>query len=72
VAEKRMNREQFIRALRKLARERGVLFEVDKKSGKGSHYRVQFDGRLSTVQDKLNPGRIQRILKQLEIDPTEL
>jgi hypothetical protein len=67
-----MNREQFIRALRKLARERGVFFEVDKKSGKGSHYRVQFEGGLSTVQDKLNPERIQRILKQLEIDPAEL
>jgi len=72
VVERRMNREQLVRALRKSARDRGVFFEVDRKSGKGSHYRVQFDERRSTIQDKLNPGRIERILKQLGIDPADL
>jgi predicted RNA binding protein YcfA (HicA-like mRNA interferase family) len=67
-----MNRAQLIRALRALAKEKGVSFEVDRQTGKGSHYRVEFDGRKSTIQDKLNPGRIRRILKQLEIDPAAL
>jgi predicted RNA binding protein YcfA (HicA-like mRNA interferase family) len=67
-----MNREQLIRALRALAKEKGVSFSVDRQAGKGSHYRIEFDGRRSTVQDKLNPGRIRRILKQLEIDPAAI
>ncbi|MGD1038714.1 MAG: type II toxin-antitoxin system HicA family toxin [Roseiarcus sp.] len=67
-----MNREQLIRALRALAKEKGVSFAVDRQAGKGSHYRIEFDGRKSTVQDKLNPGRIRRILKQLEIDPAAI
>jgi predicted RNA binding protein YcfA (HicA-like mRNA interferase family) len=67
-----MNREQLIRALRALAKEKGVSFVVDRQAGKGSHYRIEFDGRKSTVQDKLNPGRIRRILKQLEIDPAAI
>ena len=67
-----MNREQLIRALRALAKERGVSFEVDRQAGRGSHYRIDFDGRKSSVQDKLNPGRIRRILKQLEIDPAAI
>jgi hypothetical protein len=67
-----MNREQLIRALRALAKEKEVSFAVDRQAGKGSHYRIEFDGRKSTVQDKLNPGRIRRILKQLEIDPAAI
>jgi predicted RNA binding protein YcfA (HicA-like mRNA interferase family) len=67
-----LNREQLIRALRKLARKQGVAFDVETAKGKGSHYRVKFAGRVTTVQHDLNPGRIARILKQLEIDPVDL
>jgi len=67
-----MTRDQLIQRLRKLARKTGTDFEVERNRGKGSHYRVRFGDRVTTVQNDLNPGRIARILKQLNIDPAAL
>jgi len=67
-----MNREQLIRRLRKFARKNGQFFEVDKSRGDGSHYRVQIGERWTTVQSKLKPHKIETILKQLGVDPSEL
>ena len=67
-----MNRDQLIRALRGLARKRGIRFALDTRKGKGSHYRVEFGTRWTTIQHDLNPGRIQRILRQLDIDPADI
>jgi hypothetical protein len=67
-----MNREQLIRALRKYARKRGLVFVVDTKKGSGSHYRVKLGTEITTVQSELNPGRIERLLKQLKVDPADL
>ena len=67
-----MNRDQLIRALRKYARKRGIAFEVETRKGNGSHYRVRVGLELSTIQSELNPGRIERLLKQLKIDPRDL
>lgn len=67
-----MDREQLIRSLRRYAGDRELPFKVDKKKGKGSHYRVKLDARTTTIQKNLNPGRIARILKQLGVDPADL
>ena len=67
-----MNREQLIRALRKYARKRDIPFSVDTKKGNGSHYIVQVGSERTTVQSDLNPGRIERALKQLKIDPAAI
>ena len=67
-----MNREQLIRALRRYARKRELTFTVDTKKGSGSHYRLRLGDALTTIQSDLNPGRIERILKQLEIEPGDL
>lgn len=67
-----MNRDQLIQALRKLARKRDVHFELDMKKGKGSHYRVEFGSNWTTIQHDLNPGRIRRILRQLDIEPEDI
>jgi hypothetical protein len=64
-----MNREGLIRALRKYARKNDLFFEVDKRKGNGSHYIVRVGTKWTTVQSDLNPGRIERILKQLDVDP---
>lgn len=45
---------------------------VDKSKGNGSHYRVRFGERVSTLQDKLDPPRIARFLKQLGLSPDDL
>jgi hypothetical protein len=62
-----MNRDQLVRALRRYARKNGLAFDVDTKKGKGSHYWVQVGTEASTIQSDLNPGRIERILKQLKV-----
>ena len=67
-----MNRDGLIRVLRRYARKRGMVFSVDTKRGKGAHFRVRLGDRITTVQSDLNPGRIERILKQLNIAPADL
>lgn len=67
-----MNRDQLIRALRKYARHKGIAFDLDTKKGKGSHYWVQVGDQFTTVQHDLNPGRIERVLKQLKVDRADL
>lgn len=67
-----MNREGLIRALRKYARKNDVFFEVDKKKGNGSHYFVRLGSNWTIIQSDLTPGRIERILKQLEVDPAAI
>jgi predicted RNA binding protein YcfA (HicA-like mRNA interferase family) len=49
-----------------------MVFSVDTKRGKGAHFRVRLGDRITTVQSDLNPGRIERILKQLNIAPADL
>ena len=67
-----MKREGLIRALRKYARKRKLRFELDKKKGDGSHYTVFVGDRFTTLQDKLDPGRIERVFKQLNISSADL
>ena len=67
-----MSRDQLIRALRKYARKRKIFFDLDTKKGKGSHYTVFVGTRFTTVQHDLNPGRIERVLKQLDISSADL
>lgn len=45
-----MKREALIRELRALARKEGKSFEVFTDRGKGSHYRVRFGDRITTIQ----------------------
>lgn len=64
-----MNRERFIRDLRKYARKNGLAFEVKKDTGKGSHYRVLVGDRSTTVQSDFDEFTAARCLKQLGITP---
>ncbi len=67
-----MNRNQLIQRLRKYARKNKLHFEVDTKKGKGSHYTVTVGEKWTMVQSDLTPGRIERLLKQLELDPADI
>lgn len=67
-----MTPEQLIQRLRRYARKQGMAFEVDTKKGDGSHYRVRLGDEVSILQQKLNPGRIQRFLRQLGVDLADL
>jgi len=64
-----MKRDALIRELRKIARGRGVVFEVFTDKGKGSHYRVTFGDRMTTIQSgELNPFHVRRIKEQLGVE----
>lgn len=67
-----MKRNDLIRDLRAFARKRNLHFEVDKKGGKGSHYRLTVGERKTIIPTHLSPNLIRAILKQLMIDPAEL
>lgn len=64
-----MKREALIRELKTLARKTGKDFEIFTDKGKGSHYRVRFDGKMTTIKSgELTPGYVRLIKKQLGID----
>jgi hypothetical protein len=44
---------------------------VDKTKGKGSHARVKYGARITTVPRQIGPSLRRAILKQLGIDPRE-
>jgi mRNA interferase HicA len=66
--------KEFIRRVRKLARKRGVLFEVNESAGKGAHRKLYFGSCGTTLPGlgELKTGTFQGLCKQLGIDPKEL
>jgi hypothetical protein len=64
-----MTRDALIRELRKLARKQNVDFRITPTQGKGSHYRVHFGDKFTTVKSgELKPGYVNLIKKQLGIE----
>lgn len=70
-----VNGAELIRKLRNLAKERGVRFEYEPRRGKGSHGRLLFCERLTTVKDpkkEISPGLLHDMLKQLGLNKGDL
>lgn len=66
---------EFIKRLRKLAKERGLFFQVDAARGKGSHVTLYLGDKLTIVRnpkDELKTGTLHGMLKQLGIDPEDI
>ena len=64
-----MTRDQFISELRKLARKNGWALEIFTNKGKGSHYRITLNGRMTTLKSgELTTGYVRLLKKQLGID----
>lgn len=64
-----MTREALIRELRAIARKQNLIFEVFTERGKGSHYRVRFGDKITTIQSgELSNLRVRTIKKQLGIE----
>jgi hypothetical protein len=61
-----MTRDQLLRQLRRECKSRGWVLEVDKKLGKGSHYRLSVNGRKTTIKaGELSPRYCELIREQL-------
>jgi mRNA interferase HicA len=61
--------------VRKLAKERGLFFQLDAARGKGSHVTLYFGDKLTIVRnpkDDPKTGTYHAMLKQLGIEPEEL
>lgn len=63
-----MRGNEFIRRVRQIAKERGLLCRVDEKRGKGSHVTLYYGSRFTVVRnpkDELKTGTLYGMLKQL-------
>lgn len=61
-----MKREQLLQQLRKDAKARGMMLEVDMARGKGGHCVVRCNGRFSVVKSgEITPTMEKVIRKQL-------
>ncbi len=68
-----MNGDEFIRKLRKLAKSKGVDFDVITHKGKGSHKTVYFGKKKTTVKHgEIKKGLLKGMCKQIDIDAEDL
>jgi hypothetical protein len=68
-----VKRDALVRALRHYAAKKSLPFELDKASGKGSHYRLRLGEAVTTIQSgELTPPLVARICKQLGVDPAAI
>ena len=70
-----MKGSEFIRRVKKIAKERGIIAREDKKRGKGSHVTFYFGDRRTIVRnpkDELKTGTLKAMLAQLGLTQEEL
>jgi hypothetical protein len=70
-----MTGDEFERRIRKLGRRRGVLVSFDPGHGKGSHGRLYFGDRFTTLKDRrkeIGPGLLKAMLDQLGLVRADL
>jgi mRNA interferase HicA len=71
-----MTRDELIRRLRRLARDRGVTFYVDTEQGKGSHWVVRFGDQKQPIPQArgrdLRTGTLRAILRGLGLTSRDL
>lgn len=64
-----MKREALIRELRKSAKQAGIAFQVFENSGKGSHYRIRYGSKTTTLKSgELTPTYVKLVKRQLGVD----
>ena len=70
-----MTGAEFVRKVRKLGRKRGVVVRVDKRRGKGSHGRLHYGDRFTTIKDRkkeLSASLLADMLAQLELSKEDV
>jgi hypothetical protein len=64
----KVTREALLRELRKLARAKGLEFEVFTNRGKGSHFRVRLGTRWTIIKSgELTPTYVRLVKSQLGV-----
>jgi mRNA interferase HicA len=70
-----MNGNEFERKIRKLGRRRGIVVAFDSGQGKGSHGRLHYGSRFTTLKDRrkeIGPGLLKAMLVQLGLTKADL
>ena len=70
-----MNGHEFERKIRNLGRRRGVTASFDAGHGKGSHGRLYYGDRFTTLKDRrkeIGPGLLNAMLHQLGLTKKDL
>ena len=70
-----MKGNDFIRKIKKLAKQRELLCQIDKKRGKGSHVTLYFGDKRTIVRnprDELKTGTLNAMLKQLALSLNDI
>ena len=70
-----MRSAEFVRRLRRLGRKSGSPVRYDPRRGVGSHGKVYYGDRATTIIDlkhEVRPGLSRRMCRDLGIDPHEL
>jgi predicted RNA binding protein YcfA (HicA-like mRNA interferase family) len=66
---------EFERKIRQLGRKRGVTVSFDRSHGKGSHGRLYYGNRFTTLKDRkkeIGPGLLKAMLDQLGLAKPDL
>ena len=70
-----MTGDEFVRRIRRLGRERGVAVRFEARTGKGSHGRLYFGRRFTTVKDRrktIGTGLLAAMVRQLGLRRQDL
>jgi hypothetical protein len=70
-----MNGNEFERKIKKLGQHRGIAVSFDPGHGKGSHGRLYFGSRFTTLKDRkkeIGPGLLKAMLDQLGLTKADL
>jgi mRNA interferase HicA len=70
-----MTGNEFEKRIRHLGRRRGVLVAFDRGHGKGSHGRLYYGARFTTLKDRkkeIGPGLLSAMLHQLGLTKADL
>jgi predicted RNA binding protein YcfA (HicA-like mRNA interferase family) len=70
-----MTGNEFERKIRHLGRTRGVTVSFDRGHGKGSHGRLYYGARFTTLKDRkkeIGPGLLNAMLHQLGLTKADL
>lgn len=70
-----MNGHEFIRRVSKIGKSNGVAVRFEARRGKGSHGRLYYGDKFTTVKDRrkeISPGLLAEMLRQLELPKDDL
>jgi mRNA interferase HicA len=70
-----MTGHEFERKIRRIARKRGMAISFDAGHGKGSHGRLYYGARFTTLKDRrkeIGPGLLNAMLAQLGLTKADL